>query len=152
MRWNGFWLFIIVIAILGAAVGFFAGWAKKNNRVGAIKAIIWGFVIFSGCFNFPLWSEWSYLEWTRIITTLSAYGIIAAGLYGTYGEDKGPFLYPRIFLFTGIGMLCRYIMEFGEVSNTYNFTLVNSIVYLFAVPVYTLLTYEFVDRQKNKEE
>ena len=79
----------------------------------------------------------------------SAYGVIAAGLYSTYGEDRGPFLYPRILLFTGIGMLCRYIMEFGEVSNTYHFTIFNIVVYLFVIPVYTLLVYEFVDRKKS---
>lgn len=152
MRWNGFWFFILVIALLGGAAGFLAGWAKKHEKKGIMKGIVWGFVVFFACFSFPLWNEHFPLKWTNIISTVSAYGIIAAGLYGVYGEDRGPSLYPRMVLFTVIGMVCRYFLEFGEVSNTYNFTPFNIVVYLLVVPVFTILAYEFVGRTKNKEE
>ncbi|MBQ2412747.1 MAG: hypothetical protein II313_04915 [Anaerotignum sp.] len=92
------------------------------------------------------------MKWHNIITFVSTYGIIAAGLYGVYGEDRGPSLYPRMVFFTISGMICRYFLEFGEVSNTYNFTLFNIVVYLFIVPVFTLLAYEFMDKAKYKKE
>ena len=150
MRWSPFWFFILVIALIGAAAGFLAGWAKKNGRTDIMKKLIWTFWIVITCFGFPLWSERFPLKWSDIFTFVSTYGILTAGLYGVYGEDRGPSLYPRMILFTMIGMVCRYFLEFGEVSNTYNFTLFNIVVYLFVVPVFTLLAYEFVDRTKEK--
>ena len=148
---GGFWFFILVIALIGGAAGFLAGWAKKNNRKDIMEKLIWAFWIFLTCFSFPLWSERSPLKWHDVFTFVSTYGILAAGLYGVYGEDRGPSLYPGMVLFTVIGMVCRYFLEFGEVSNTYNFTLLNIAAYLFIVPVFTLLAYEFVDRSKMKE-
>ena len=149
MRWNGFWFFIIILALLGTAVGFLAGWAKKNHRIDIMKKLIWIFWIFITCCNFPLWNGHFPPQWSEIFTFVSTYGVIAAGLYGVYGEDQGPVIYPRLVLFTILGMLCRYFLELGEVSNTYNFTLIHIIIYLFAVPVFTLLSYEFVDRAKG---
>lgn len=147
---SGLWLFIVVIAAIGIAAGVLAGWAAKNNRKDIMGKIIWAFWIFLSCANFPLWSERFPLKWHDVFTFVSTYGILAAGLHGVYGEDRGPFLYPRMVIFTVIGMICRYFLEFGEVSNTYNFTLCNIVVYLFIVPVFTLLAYEFVERSKMK--
>lgn len=143
-----FYLFIGVILLLGACAGFLVGWAKKNHRPDVMKKIIWAFWIFLACFGFPLWSERFPLEWHDVFTFVSTKGFLAAGLYAVYGEDRGPSLYPRMVLFTGVGMICRYFLEFGEVSNTYNFTLFNIAAYLFVVPVFALLAYEFVDKTK----
>ena len=147
-----FYLVIIAIALLGVGAGFLAGWAKKNNCMDIMGKLIWLFWVFLTCFSFPLWSERFPLKWHDVITFVSTYGIIAAGLYGVYGEDRGLSLYPRMLLFTVVGMICRYFLEFGEVSNTYNFTLFNIVVYLFVVPVFTLLAYEFADKAKEKRE
>ena len=53
----GFWLFIIVVALLGVAVALLAVWAKKHEKNGLLKGIFWGFVVFFACFNFPISSE-----------------------------------------------------------------------------------------------
>ena len=143
-----FYLVIAVIFLLGIGAGFLAGWARKNDCLDILGKIIWGFWIFLTCFNFPLWSERFPLKWHDVFTFISTYGIIATGLYGVYGEDRGPGLYPKMIIFTVIGMLCRYFLEFGEVSNTYNFTVFNIVVYLFIVPIFTLLFYEFLDKVK----
>jgi len=147
-----FYLVIAAIGLFGAAAGFLAAWAKRNNRFDIMGKLIWIFWIFLTCFSFPLWSERFPLKWSNIFTFVSTYGIIAAGLYAVYGEDRGPSLYPKMVFFTVIGMICRYFLEFGEVSNTYNFTLFNIVVYLFVVPVFTLLFYEFMDKAKYKKE
>ena len=143
-----FFLVIGAIFLLGIGAGFLAGWASKYDRLDILGKIIWGFWIFLTCFNFPLWSERFPLKWHDVFTFVSTYGIIATGLYGVYGEDRGPSLYPKMIIFTVIGMLCRYFLEFGEVSNTYNFTVFNIVVYLFIVPIFTLLFYEFLDKVK----
>ncbi|MBR5122168.1 MAG: hypothetical protein IKU91_01285 [Anaerotignum sp.] len=143
-----FYLVIGAIFLLGIGAGFLAGWAKKNDRLDILGKIIWGFWIFLTCFNFPLWSERFPLKWHDVFTFVSTYGIIATAFHGIYGEDRGPGLYPKMIIFTVIGMLCRYFLEFGEVSNTYNFTVFNIVVYLFIVPIFTLLFYEFLDKVK----
>lgn len=147
---NPFYFFILVLVLMSIAIFFLAKWAGKNNKADILRRMLWGFWIFLTCFNFPLWSEKFPLKWSDILTFVSTFGILAVGLYGVYGEDRGPFLYPRMLLCTMIGMLCCYFLEFGEVSNTYNFTLLNIVVYLFVVPVYTLLVYEFCDKRNIK--
>ena len=42
---------------------------------------------------------------------------------------------------TLIGFLCRYFLEYGEVSNTYNFTAANVALHLFALTILPLMTY-----------
>lgn len=147
---KAFYFFILILILLGVAVGLLTAWAKKQQKVGVMKWIIWGFWIFLTCFGFPLWSKQMPLKWADIFTFISTYGILALGLYGVYGEDRGPFLFPRMMVVTVIGMICRYFLEFGEVSNTYNFTLLNIVVYLFAAPVYGLLVYEFGEKEKRR--
>ena len=149
---SGFWFFISAICFAGAAAVFLAGWARRNNRSDIMRKLIWAFWIFITCCSFPLWSERFPLKWYNIFTFISGYGILATGLYAVYGEDRGPSIYPRLVLFTIIGMICRYFLEFGEVSNTYNFTPFNIVVYLLVVPAFTLLAYEFVDKTKYKKE
>ena len=42
--------------------------------------------------------------------------------------------YGIFILLCVFGLVCRYFLEFGEVSNTYNFTLFNIVSYLVLVP------------------
>ncbi len=138
--------------MLGLIFGLLAVWAKKRGKRNMVRWMLWGFLVFLVCFDFPLWSDRFPMQWYSLFTTVSGFGVIAAGLQGLYGEDRGPFLYPRIVLAVILGMVCRYFLEFGEVSNTYNFTLFNIIIYLLVIPVYMLLVYEFTDRKKKTEE
>lgn len=48
----------------------------------------------------------------------------------------------------GLGMLCRYLLEFGEVSNIYNFTFLNSAYHiLFTVLLATVNWYRGVKKK-----
>ncbi len=42
--------------------------------------------------------------------------------------------------FTIIGYGCRYLLEYGEVSNTYNFTVLNTVFHTFVAVGITTLT------------
>ena len=40
-----------------------------------------------------------------------------------------------------IGMLCRYFLEYGEVSNLYNFTIPNVLLHVFATYSLSMVSY-----------
>ena len=46
------------------------------------------------------------------------------------------------------GMLCRYLLEFGEVSNTYNFTLPN--IFLHIITTFLISTMSYATAKKNR--
>jgi len=43
-------------------------------------------------------------------------------------------------------------LEFGEVSNSYNFTLFNTVLYLAVIPIYTVLAYDLLVRKLKKKD
>ena len=47
---------------------------------------------------------------------------------------------------TLIGFLCRYFLEYGEVSNTYNFTLPNIALHLLITGILILLSHFFASK------
>ena len=49
-----------------------------------------------------------------------------------------------------VGMGCRYLLEFWEVSNTYNFNMINSMVHIFATV--TLSTLSWYNTIKKTED
>ena len=53
-------------------------------------------------------------------------------------------VYIAMFVLTVTGMICRYLLEFGEVSNTYNFTLFNIVSYLVIIPIGTTFAYRLM--------
>lgn len=50
------------------------------------------------------------------------------------------------------GMGARYLLEFGEVSNTYNFTVLNSTVHIFVTVVLTTITWYYLYSNKICKE
>ena len=45
---------------------------------------------------------------------------------------------------TVLGLLCRYVLEYGEESNTYNFTVLHVASYLILMPAFTALAYHYL--------
>ena len=116
-----------------------------------VKAIVLGYIVFAGCFVFPIRSEKFPLDFMGAYLTAASYGIIALSLAGVYGPNKGPAVYLRTLVFTVLGLLCRYFLEYGEVSNTYNFTVGNVALYLVLIPLGTFLAYYFIVRKLLSE-
>lgn len=114
-----------------------------QNHPKAPKRIILGYIIFAGCFVFPFRNELFPFDFTKAYLVIASYGIIGLGFAGIYGTHKEKFVYASSLLLTVLGMICRYILEYGEVSNTMNFTLFNMISYLAAIPVFTVAAYYF---------
>ena len=113
---------------------------KEKHKKG-IKILVLLYIVFAGCFTFPICSEQFTVDFMRVYLLVASYGVIGTSLAGVYGAKKGKVVYLFTLALTGVGLVCRYFLEFGEVSNTYNFTLVNIILYLAIIPIGTLAAY-----------
>ena len=132
---------LVVTALFAAAVYFgvksgrLQYFFEKHSQLPGI--LLMGYIIFAGCFVFPIRSEPFPLDFSGVYLLVSSYGVIALASAGIFGPGRGRKVYITTFLLTAIGMGCRYLLEFGEVSNTYNFTLFNIVSYLALIPAGT---------------
>ena len=139
---------LIAIAYGGAKSGKFQRFFKAHPQMP--KVLTLGYIIFAGCFVFPIRSEPFPLDFQGLYLLVASYGVIALALAGSFGPDKGRMVYIATFLLTAVGMGCRYLLEFGEASNTYNFTLFNMISYLTAIPISTTIAYHWIVRKLKR--
>ena len=117
---------------------------------GLPRVLLMGYIIFAGCFVFPIRSEPFPLDFSGLYVLVSSYGVIALASAGIFGPGRGKKVYITTFLLTAIGMVCRYLLEFGEVSNTYNFTLFNIVSYLALIPAGTAAVYCWIVRKMRR--
>lgn len=136
---------LVVVAYWGAKSGKIQLFFKAHPQIP--KILILGYIVFAGCFVFPIRSEPFPLDFQGVYMLVVSYGVIALTLAGIWGPDKGRMVYIVTFLLTVVGMVCRYLLEFGEVSNTYNFTLFNIISYLAIIPIGTTIAYHWIVRR-----
>ncbi len=111
-----------------------------QEHLKVIKLFILGYIAFAGCFNFPFSNAQFPFDFTKAYLIFGSYGLVALFLAGIYGAKKEKVIYLITLTLTAIGMLCRYLLEFGEFSNTLNFTLLNIFSYLLIVPLFTIIT------------
>jgi len=149
---------VAIFILMMSCLGFFT--YKKTPQLKAfftayplaLKLLIWGYIVFNACFSFPISSNRFPLDFSKAYLLLTSYGVIALSFAGVYREKKHFSVLLQTFVFCVSGLVCRYFLEFGEVSNSYNFTLFNIILYLSAMPIYTVLAYDvLVRKMKNKE-
>lgn len=115
-----------------------------QNHPKIYKTIFYLNTILIGCFSFPLLSPRSLIDFWKIYSLIVAYGIVGLGFLGIYGEGKDKFVYILSIILVGIGMICRYFWEYGEVSNIRDFTLFNIISFLVIIPIYTTFIYKYI--------
>lgn len=148
----GLMVLIIIFMILATAGGCYVlgrrtaahenTFLKRHPAVA--KYFILGYIIFAGCFVFPLGSEPFPLDFMKLYLVVASYGIIGLGfawVFGASGERK---VYLLTLSLTICGMICRYLLEYGEASNTYNFTLFNIFSYIAAIPLVTVIAYHYI--------
>lgn len=145
---------LVVTALFAAAVYFgvksgrLQYFFEKHSQLPGI--LLRGYIIFAGCFVFPIRSEPFPLDFSGVYLLVSSYGVIALASAGIFGPGRGRKVYITTFLLTAIGMGCRYLLEFGEVSNTYNFTLFNIVSYLALIPAGTAAAYCWIVRKMRR--
>ncbi len=117
---------------------------KGNLKI--LKLLILGYIVFAGCFIFPFSNERSSFDVMKAYLVIGSYLVIGIGLGIIFGKQKYKFVYISSLLLTMLGMVLRYLLEYGEVSNTMNFILLNIILYLSIVPIFMTLVYHITIR------
>ena len=102
------------------------------------------FILYCLCGLFPIRSQPYPLDFTKAYLLICSYGIIGLGFAGLYGEAKERTVYPLTLLMTILGMVCRYVLEYGEASNVYNFTMLNILSYIILIPAFTVGAYHYI--------
>ena len=102
-----------------------------------------GLIIIFGMFLFPLPSMRLYnlLSEPKITMFLASYGICAILFHHTEYHIKGINVFLRTIVCTAAGLIGRFLLEYGEVSNTHNFTITNILLYLLITPMFVCSVY-----------
>lgn len=143
------WIFIIgYILIIGSVA--YLGIRIAKSKVDIFKeyprAFYWficGWLMFMGCFLFPL-SLNVFILYCLFFSCFSVAYIFKL----LYGAGKWKRVCLTTLLFSSAGLVCRYLLEYGEVSNTYNFTVWKVILYLGVVVGMVVGGYQLVSREK----
>jgi len=113
-----------------------------------------GFIVFINCFGFPFYNLTK--EWSFSITAINIYLILASAwaiggfLYALFPNKKATFIVAVLVAFACLGLACRYLLEFGEVSNTYNFTLPNIALHLSVFLVVCVLSWFYLLKRNSR--
>ena len=104
---------------------------------------VFGWIVFIGCCGFPLYSKEFPLTISKIWLAISYVFTMGEAFAMLYAEKEKMTVQVCIqtFLFSMVGLVCRYFLEFGEVSNIYNFTWENITMYLVCIPILTSICY-----------
>ena len=132
---------------------------QSHRKIGI--TLFWVIAIFFGCFCFPfvnitnvLSDAQKQISIINLFTCLVAYAEV--GLLSGYIFTKKKIGVVLLINATHIiaGMICRYFLEFGEVSNTYNFTLPNIVFHIIIISCVCLCSYLHTKKQlaENKED
>jgi len=117
---------------------------RKKNFFWAITLI---YIVFNGCCLFPLNNKIKTMGNSFLFVFVFAYIMIALVLTGLM-RAKPIKVFLLTLFFTAIGMGLRYVLEFGEFSNTVNFTGINILVSLIAIPLFVMLAYSIITKLK----
>lgn len=114
---------------------------KEQSKLS--KLLFLSYIVFAGCFVFPFSNALFPFGLTQAYLVISSYGITGLGLAVILGRNKYLFVYLVSFFLTALGMVFRYFLEYGEYSNSLNFTVFNVVAYLLVVPLLILGAYHF---------
>ena len=115
---------------------------RKKNYFWVTTLI---YIVFNGCFLFPLNINTKTIGNSFLFIFVYAYIMIALVLTGLM-RAKPIKVFLLTLFFTAIGMGLRYVLEFGEVSNTVNFTGINILVFLITIPLFVMLAYLIISK------
>ncbi|GFI61483.1 hypothetical protein IMSAG049_00642 [Clostridiales bacterium] len=117
----------------------------------AFTILIYAFLAFLGCFAFPIYNitkEYPVtIRYLNIFVACIGYyeiGLLQGALYGKKAVLK---TIAVSFGMTLVGFMFRFLLEYGEVSNTYNFTFPNIALHMAAAIILTALSAFFTNRE-----
>ena len=116
----------------------------QNHRKLSI-AITLAFYVLVGACNFPIYNlgrEWSpMLTYTIILSGITLYVTLGGAEAALFPSWNIWHILPLNLLLVLLGMGARYLLEFGEVSNTYNFTFPNMLLHIAATVTLSTLSW-----------
>lgn len=124
----------------------------QNHKRSASAFILLSFVLLACC-AFPFYNLTKpfsgALAFTNLFVNVSVYGYMGAFMARLQPHARtGKVLLMILSVILG-GMLCRWLLEYGEVSNTYNFTAANIALHLLVtVTISTFSWYKASKRPK----
>ena len=133
---------------------------KSHPKVFLCVALMLG--TFFGCFTFPVCNLTKIVSRDiRLINfavaALAYYdiGAIEAAAFPLKKDSAAKTILPLlgfncVHILAGMG--CRYLLEYGEVSNTYNFTLPNMAIHLFVINAVCLVSWYKYQDNLGKEK
>ena len=110
----------------------FRAYVQKCRSISYVLGI--GFLVFINCCGFPILNL--NKQWPLMMTATQIYVVFAGALFsgtiltGLFPKKKFVVVAAVDFAAIAIGLVCRYLLEFGEVSNTYNFTFPNTLLHI----------------------
>ncbi len=119
---------------------------QAHKRLSYI--LVLGLIIFINCFGFPVYNF--VKEWPAVIAAGNIYNLVVSAAASGIGLGE---LFPeRHYIFIALltagtacaGLACRFLLEYGEVSNAYNFTVPNIIFHLGTFIVLSSLGWLFI--------
>ena len=107
--------------------------------------ILWALFVIVSCAAFPIYNFNKHYSYSLTGITLylnivcfAELGIFEKKMLKSWELQKVVMINLGIIL---LGMLCRYLLEFGEVSNTYNFTVPNILLHVVATFTISMISY-----------
>lgn len=102
------------------------------------KKITWvvllSYIVFDGCFIFPFSNELFPFDYETGMMIITCYGVIGFFFVILLEQRRSFRVFIVTLVFTILGLVCRYFLEFGEVSNTRDFSLINIILFIVIIP------------------
>lgn len=123
----------------------------RRQKVARLLAL--GIIVLINCCGFPLYNlnrSWTFMITAVNLSMVLCCAAVAGGFFAAlFPARGGVFVLLATLALTFAGLGCRYLLEFGEVSNTYNFTLPNLLLHIAAFVGVTWLSWFYAARQKS---
>ncbi|MDD2481580.1 MAG: hypothetical protein PHC44_07900 [Lutispora sp.] len=125
---------------------------KKRMLIGGIFICL----AFITCCMFPFLNltketpiRMEVINWLVIVVSIMFYHSIGQSEAKLFPNSSAMFIILFNLIATIVGMGSRFLLEFGEVSNTYNFTIPNIILHIVVAVVLSSVTWLFLKKSTD---
>lgn len=125
--------------------GFKPLYQKIRKHEKPSKIIVYGYVIFFGCFIFPLSIT---RDFSFLFLQLMGYFYLAVCFFGLESEDTLK-VFRNVFVLNIIGLLFRVLLEWGEHSMMKALTVLNIGIFIIFIPSLIAFIHRII--MKNQE-
>lgn len=126
---------------------------EKHPKASAAITLVF-FVLVGAC-CFPIYNlnrEWPFILTCCILfTTVSLYITLGGAEVHLFPQCGIQHILPLNLLLVLLGMGARYLLEFGEISNTYNFTIPNMLLHISVTVTLSSLSWLWVKTEQDKK-